>query len=89
MRAINQAYEMDKRSHCALLAHKLVDYKPGWTRIEPQGLALPKWLTAMSAADVREALEAAKPLAMDQIQKIDSLSIVCTARPWLRHPPMI
>ena len=33
VKAINKAYEIDKRSHCALVAHALVDYKPGWTRV--------------------------------------------------------
>ena len=74
VKAVNKAYEMDKRSHCALAAHTLVDYKPGWKRIEPSAIKLSPRLAALSAADVRDTLEAAKPLPMDQIQRIESLS---------------
>ena len=74
VKAINEAYDIDKRSHCALLAQKLIKYKPGWTLVDPTAIALPPRLAALSDADVRAALEAAKPLPLDQIQRVDALS---------------
>ena len=74
VKAVNKAYEMDKRSHCALAAHTLVDYKPGWKRVDSSALALPLRLAALQDAIVCATLEAAQPLPIDQIQKIDSLS---------------
>ena len=71
--AVNKAYELNKLSHCALLAHTLVDYKPGWTRVDPSSITLPTRLAEISDGDARATLQAAKPLPLDQIQKIDSL----------------
>lgn len=74
IKAVNKAYEMDKRGHCALAAHTLVDYKPGWRRIDPAALTMPPRLAALSPGDVTKMLEVAKPLPLDQIQRIDSLA---------------
>ena len=53
---------------------KLIEYKPGWTLVDPTAIVLPPRLAALSDADVSAALEAAKPLPLDQIQKVDSLT---------------
>ena len=74
VKAVNEAYDIDKRSHCALLVQKLIEYKPGWTLVDPTAIVLPPRLAALSDADVSAALEAAKPLPLDQIQKVDSLT---------------
>ena len=75
VKAVNEAYNMDKRSHCALLVQKLIKYKPGWTLVDPTAITLPPRLAALSDADVKVTLQAAKPLALDQIdQRVDSLA---------------
>ena len=74
VKAVNEAYNIDKRSHCALLVQKLIKYKPGWTLVDPSAVTLPPRIATLSAADVKATLQAAKPLALDQIQRIDSLT---------------
>ena len=74
VKAVNEAYDIDKRSHCALLVQNLIEYKPGWTLVDPTAIVLPPRLAALSDADVSAALEAAKPLPLDQIQRVESLS---------------
>ena len=76
VKAINEAYDTDKRSHCALLVQRLIEYKPGWTLVNPTAIKLPPRVAALSDSDVSAALEAAKPLPLDQIQRIESLSPV-------------
>lgn len=46
--AVNEAYDIDKRTHCALLAQTLIEYKPGWTLVDPTAIVLQSRLAALS-----------------------------------------
>lgn len=73
VKAVNEMDAMNRQSHTALVAQKLVEYKPGWNCIDPACIVLPPRLAALSDADVDAIISAARPLPLDQIQRLASL----------------
>lgn len=70
VKVVNEMDQINKQSHTALTAQRLVEYKPGWKCIDPVSIELPPRLAALSDSDVNNAITAAKPLPLDQIQRI-------------------
>ena len=70
----NEKEKVDVRSHCALLTGKLIEYKPGWTRVDHTNISLPQRISTMTPPVVEQTFAAARPLPDSMIQKLDSAS---------------